>query len=142
MVYVMSHYETFIEKVKQSQRKNPIGLFTPYQSAKDVVTQVVSPVINPIAISLIAGLDALYASFYLVKGLVHAVTLDPSTATSSFNAFGDHFGGFILATIMAVTEALLDFAAIFTRTVASCKKTDKDIALDVDLDVVNNSCCM
>ena len=137
MVYAMSHYEFLIEKVKKEAKKNPIGLFTPYQSAKDVVRQLAAPVTRPIAISVMSGLDALYASFYLVKGLGHAITLNPSKANSSFNAFGNHFGGFILAAIRAVTECLVNFAAIFTRTAASCIKKN-----DNDLDVISNSCFM
>lgn len=136
----MSHYNVFLEEVKKRSKKNPVGLFTPYQSPKDVARQLVAPVVTPMAISLMAGLDALYASFYLMKGLGHAITLNPSKAASSLSACGNHFGGFLLAATLAVTAALIEFVAIFTRAAASCKKTDH--TTDVNLDAVNISCCM
>ncbi len=115
----MSFYEEFIKEVRAKHKQNPTGFFTPYRSWNDLGLQLLSPVSAPLAGSFIAACDACAAAFYLVKGLKHTVRLEETKSLSSFNAFGNHFGGFILAASFALISFFINLAAIFTRAASS-----------------------
>ena len=133
----MSHYDNFIQEIAKITKNKRTGFFTPYHSPKDFARQLAAPVITPVVVSGVAAMDALYAAFYLVKGLGQAITFNHAKASSSFNSFGNHFGGFVLATIMALTSPLLNFAAIFTRAAATCFKTTEP---ELDLTATAAAC--
>jgi len=104
---------------EQADKKHQ-GFFAPYKSKKAVAFQLAEPLVAPLAYGSIACADALYASFYLMKGLCQAVTLQSNNAISSFNNFGNHFGGFALAVIAACITPLIAFAAVFTHALGNC----------------------
>ena len=83
-------------------------------------------------------LDALYAAFYLIKGMANTLIWKQSEALVSFNNFGNHFGGFILAASLALITPLLELVALSTRAVASCfENSDKDL----DSALTGNAMC-